>query len=208
MNDSFWNKFYNRPPNEIPWQNTQADWFKELVDIKVVNGKTALDLGCGTGMKSIYLAQYGFEEIIGIDIAPKAIEIAKQNAVKKEVSDICKFVTGDITNWNFIEKDKKFDLILDWAAIHCLPPDEMSSYAQKITNHSHKETLLLIRAFSSESEEGFFVENNEEVETNVYFLSISKIKKLFPEFEILKHNKSLPRTKKGYFFIEVLMKKI
>ena len=49
-----WEQYYKKTPlNEIPWQKTQADYFIKAVD-KIKSG-TALDLGCGTGMKSIYL---------------------------------------------------------------------------------------------------------------------------------------------------------
>ena len=39
----------------------------------------ALDLGCGTGTNSIYLAQHGWETT-GVDFVPRAIGIAKRKA--------------------------------------------------------------------------------------------------------------------------------
>jgi len=49
---NYWENYYStKPLDEIPWQRTQADWFKHTVDSGVVKGKTALDLGCGVGMK-------------------------------------------------------------------------------------------------------------------------------------------------------------
>ncbi|MFA5926580.1 MAG: hypothetical protein WCT32_02175 [Patescibacteria group bacterium] len=51
-------KYYSTVPlDQIPWQRTQADWSRHLVDGGTIKGKTALDLGCGTGKKSIYLAE-------------------------------------------------------------------------------------------------------------------------------------------------------
>lgn len=83
MDIKFWENFYKLPIEKIPWQQTQFDWFKKLVDNGTIKGNSALDLGCGTGIKSIYLAKSGFKRIVGIDIAPQAIEYAKENATRK-----------------------------------------------------------------------------------------------------------------------------
>ncbi len=57
VQQNFWDDIYeNTPLTDIPWQLTQADWFGELLDEGVLTGETALDLGCGTGIKSIRLA--------------------------------------------------------------------------------------------------------------------------------------------------------
>src|SRR4030043_1814115 len=114
MKSKYWDKFYEKPLEEIPWQNVQADWFKELVDNKTIKGSSSLDLGCGTGQKSIYLAKYGgFSEVTGVDISERAIEIANQNA--KEAAVRCKFVCDDVTKWSFVKAGNTFDFILDWA---------------------------------------------------------------------------------------------
>jgi methylase of polypeptide subunit release factors len=39
----------------------------------------ALDLGCGTGLWSVRLAQRGWE-VTGVDIVPKAVRIARRRA--------------------------------------------------------------------------------------------------------------------------------
>jgi len=45
--------------------------------------KRILDLGCGSGRHTVYLAKHGFE-VYGIDIAPKGIEITKDLLKKKK----------------------------------------------------------------------------------------------------------------------------
>lgn len=204
--NTFWNKFYDQPLDKIPWQNTQADWFKKLIDDGEIKGKSALDLGCGTGIKSIYLSKHGFEQVLGIDIAPKAVKIAKENSRREKVSDKCNFLAHDIVDWGFINADKKFDLILDWAALHCLEPSQRINYAQNIAKHSRPGSFVLIRTFSSDTGKEYFEENIGDEKSKIYFLSLQEIEKLFPSFEILKQNKSLPRTKTDIFFTEILMR--
>ncbi|MFZ2151529.1 MAG: class I SAM-dependent methyltransferase, partial [Minisyncoccia bacterium] len=182
--------------------------FKALVDSGEIKGISALDLGCGTGIKSIYLIKHGFKKVLGIDIALKAIEIAKKNAEQEKVSDQCNFLVHDITDWKFINNNEKFDFVLDWAALHCIEPSERVSYAQNIEKHTHKDSLVLVRSFSAYSDEKYFEERVEDEKSNIYFISISEIEKLFPAFKIIKQHESLPRTKSNIFFTEVLMKRI
>ncbi|HUX36212.1 MAG TPA: class I SAM-dependent methyltransferase [Candidatus Paceibacterota bacterium] len=201
---NFWNKFYEQPLDKIPWQNTQADWFSDLVDRGEVKGTSALDLVCGTGKKSIYLAKHGFGKVIGVDIADRAVEIAKQNALKEGVSGNCVFIAEDALEWAFSNKEE-FDLILDWAYLHCLPPEKRNLYASTINNASKKGSLYLIRAFSSRNNEEYFEETVDDAANKIYFLDEKKISGLLPNFEIVKKNESAPRTKPDFYFTELLM---
>jgi 2-polyprenyl-3-methyl-5-hydroxy-6-metoxy-1,4-benzoquinol methylase len=209
MKSKYWDKFYEKPLEEIPWQNVQADWFKELVDNKTIKGSSSLDLGCGTGQKSIYLAKYGnFSEVIGVDISEKAIEIAWQNAKKEAVQ--CQFICADATEWSFIDGNKTFDLILDWANLHGIPADRQSEYIKGINQHSRKGTLLLIRTFSSQDEEleYFDLVRNGEAFRH-YVFTKERLARLFSNFNILMTTRSdLERSpKEGIFMLEALLVK-
>ena len=208
--DSFWDAFYRRPLDQIPWQNTQADWFKKLVDEGKVNGESALDLGCGTGMKSTYLAQHGFSRVIGMDISAQAIAIAKENAEKAGVSDKCAFFACDLGGkWALPDDNEKFDFILDWAMLHGLPSEKRPSYAQNIDKHSRKGSRFLIRAFGTTADKESFEESIDGVSVRIHFLSEDDVTKLFPNFSVLERNRSLPRTKTDgdIFLTELLMEK-
>src|SRR5258708_35570114 len=54
----------------------------------------ALDIGCGTGTDSIYLARHGWE-VTSVDMVPKALAIARRRAAAAGVSP--RFVQGDPT---------------------------------------------------------------------------------------------------------------
>ena len=65
---------------ELPWETVEPD--KELVRIlkqKKITKCKVLDIGCGAGTNSIFLAKNGFD-VTGIDISPIAISIAKVRA--------------------------------------------------------------------------------------------------------------------------------
>ena len=206
---NFWNKFYQRPLDKIPWQNTQADWFIELADKGMLNGQKSLDLGCGTGMKSIYLAEkLEYERCVGIDIAPKAIDFAKENANKHNVTESCEFICHDVTDLSFLG-DEQFDLVIDWAAIHCISPNMRQKYAEQIDQHCATGSKLLIRSFANKNQtKAFFEEAVEGVKDKVYFLSEVEFEKLFSNFSVLDKNTSRPKTKPDdFYFIEILFEK-
>ena len=54
----------------------------------------ALDLGCGTGTDTIYLAAHHWD-VTGVDMVPKALAIARRNATAAGVAP--HFVEGDVT---------------------------------------------------------------------------------------------------------------
>jgi len=210
--NTYWDKYYQKPLNEIPWQNTQADWFKELVDNGTIKGTNAIDLGCGTGKKSIYLAQKaGFEKVIGVDISKQAIQYAKQNAQENNVAEICNFISHDLTDWSFLPVNEKFDFVLDWALIHCLPLAKIKIYAQNIDKHCELGTKLLIRSFSSPDEnKKYFEAEIDGVKEKIFMHSEEDLLEKFSNFKIIAKNISYPQRSHsvdGLFFIELLMEK-
>jgi len=74
-----------------------------------IDGKTVLDVGCGTGRYSFALAQAGAAQVVGLDFAPTMIERAKTLAQGANLSDRCTFACGDILQHP--EKDK-FDYVV------------------------------------------------------------------------------------------------
>ena len=76
-----------------PWDAGQPDFnLIETVTKNPILSCKALDVGCGTGDNSIWLAQNGFQ-VIGTDISDIAIEKAKEKAFKAGVT--CDFILVD-----------------------------------------------------------------------------------------------------------------
>jgi len=66
-------KFFTKPQEDLP----------RIVKLfKKKNARKILDLGCGSGRHTVYLAKHGFK-VWGIDIAPEGIKITK-GWLKKE----------------------------------------------------------------------------------------------------------------------------
>jgi len=81
---------------------TEKKILKKLFHL--LNDKTILDLGCGTGELSCYISGHTTAKIIGMDISPKMIEIANKKKKKYNLNNIS-FYNLDIysipQSWNF-----------------------------------------------------------------------------------------------------------
>lgn len=188
---STWEKYYRETPLEkIPWQKTQADYFTEVIDAGKIQPCSALDLGCGTGAKSTYLARRGFK-VTGVDVSETAIKLAKENARKAKVK--IEFVAADATDLDFL-KNRKFDFVLDWANLHGIPKNKRKRYIQEMAKHTKRGGKLLLRCFSKR-EVG--KESVPREMGRIYLFSEGGIKNLFGSyFRIVETNKSKPFIRK------------
>ncbi|MCJ1888564.1 methyltransferase domain-containing protein, partial [Pseudomonas sp. LA21] len=73
------------------------------LDIKP--GETALDVGTGTGLIALLMARKA-KRVLGVDVNPKAIELAKKNAELNGIANV-EFRVSDL----FENVSGKFDVI-------------------------------------------------------------------------------------------------
>lgn len=87
------------------------EWFKNNCQ-----GKKVLDLCCGNGDDSIFLAKNGAKEVIGLDISDVSVENCRISAKRNNVTEVATFVLGDAENTEF--PDNSFDVITEYGALH------------------------------------------------------------------------------------------
>ncbi len=102
----------------------------------------ALDLGCGTGTNSIYLAQHGLQ-VIGVDFSAKAIERARAKSQQAGVS--VNFFVSDVTQLDFLSPP--FDLVLDVGCFHGLDARKRERYAENLARLVSPGGKFLLYAF-------------------------------------------------------------
>ena len=95
MNDmrSLWDARYEA--KGALWGAEPNEYLAEIA--AVLEPGTALDLGCGQGRNSFWLASKGFA-VTGLDISPVAIEQATEVAAELDVD--VSFQSVDLTNWD------------------------------------------------------------------------------------------------------------
>jgi len=84
--------------------------------IDLSNVKKVLEIGCGIGVITSYLAGKYRWEIIGIDLDPEQIARAKKDNNENEY---LKFFEADATNLSF--EDNEFDVVLSFDVLHHIP---------------------------------------------------------------------------------------
>jgi SAM-dependent methyltransferase len=114
-----------------------------LVKSETTAGR-ALDLGCGTGTDSIYLAQHGWE-VTGVDMVPKALAIARRKAEAAGVHP--RFVEGDVTRLQDLGIGGEYSLLLDFGCLHTLPLDRRDAYVESVSAAATPGATFLLFGF-------------------------------------------------------------
>jgi SAM-dependent methyltransferase len=115
----------------------------ELVEGASAPGR-ALDLGCGTGTDSVYLAQHGWD-VTGVDMVPRALAIARRKAVAASVSP--RFVKGDVTRLRDFGVGDGYTLLLDFGCFHTLPQDRRDAYVRSASEVAAPGSMFLLYGF-------------------------------------------------------------
>ena len=110
----------------------------------------ALDLGCGTGTTTIYMATNGWQAI-GVDFVPAAIRAARAKAVATRLA--VAFLVGDVTRLRELPIEPGFDLLFDQGCFHSLPETAQPAYAGEVTRVARSGATDLLYAFGRRSGE-------------------------------------------------------
>lgn len=115
-NINFWNRAWSMvraPYTQLP----DLEYLDQIPKVLQEAGtKRILDLGCGSGWLSIFLAKQGFE-MVGIDLAPHAIELGNTWAQQEGLS--IEFKAGDIISLDFPKQS--FDAVIANSIFEHLP---------------------------------------------------------------------------------------
>ena len=125
---------------DTPWDIGKPDFnLIETVTARAIGPCKALDIGCGTGDNSIWLAQQNFQ-VVGVDISETAIQKAGDKAAQAQVSStfrVIDFLTGNIAGG-------PFGFIFDRGCFHTVnSAEERQAFAAKVAAHLGKDGLWL-----------------------------------------------------------------
>ena len=150
----------------IPWD--QQDPPPEVVDIvaSLPVGR-ALDLGCGLGRASIYLAQRGWQ-VDGVDFVRQAIKQARLRATQAGVTKQVNFFQSPVTQMDFLEGP--YDFALDVGCAHGLNEKDLFDYHQELVRLLKPGAVFLLFAHLNE-------ENTAPEEQN--WMDESNLRKIF-----------------------------
>lgn len=148
-----WEKEYCNPLFITKGDKPQGDvlrflkFFKKQTGFKIF-GLKVLDLGCGTGRNSNYLASLG-NEIVGMEISPSAITLARKRALQLETSvDYLEQSIG--AKYPFATEN--FDMILDITSSNALDEKERELYLEEISRTLKDTGYLFVRALCKDAD--------------------------------------------------------
>jgi 2-polyprenyl-3-methyl-5-hydroxy-6-metoxy-1,4-benzoquinol methylase len=124
----------------IPWDIGKPDFnLIETVTKIPIESCKALDIGCGTGDNSIWLAQKQLQ-VTGTDVSEIAIEKAKEKALKNNVK--CTFLVVDFFKSRI--EGAPFGFVFDRGCFHTFDSNkERKKFAKNVASNLEKNGLWL-----------------------------------------------------------------
>jgi SAM-dependent methyltransferase len=104
----------------------------------------ALELGCGIGTDTIYLATHGWD-VTAVDMVPKALDTARRNAAAAGVAP--RFIEGDVTRLQDFCVGDGYDFVLDFGCFHTLPEDRRPAYVAGVSGAAAPGATFLLYGF-------------------------------------------------------------
>jgi len=146
FNRDYWEKMYEMPLEELPWEIKEAPQeLKAYIDANRIEGGSALDAGCGTGNFSVYLAKNGYT-VTGVDYSEKALAIARKN--NEELKLPLTYIRADLTELEKAVSGMTYDLILDYKVSHHLSAERLKEYVGQCVRILKPRGRILLVCYS------------------------------------------------------------
>jgi SAM-dependent methyltransferase len=130
-----WNESYRS--GDLPWDTGRpSSELQRVVSESKIQPCRALEIGCGTGTNSVWLAQQGFN-VTGIDLAPLAVEQAERRALAVGVK--ARFLVANVLQ--LPDLGGPFAFFFDRGCYHAVrrqaPTQYASAVAQVLASGAH-----------------------------------------------------------------------
>ena len=149
----------------------------ELVEVieggRRLTAGRALDLGCGTGTTSMYMASHGWQ-VTAVDFVPRAIKAALLKAAR--AGSPVGFLVGDVTRLNALAIEPGFDLLFDQGCFHSLPEAAQAAYARQVSAIARSGATYLLYAFGRQPRRRPFFPTG---------VSPDDVRSRFPDFDMI-----------------------
>ena len=103
----------------------------------------AIELGCGTGVNAVWLAQQGFD-VTAIDLSTLAIQRARERAETAGVT--VRFLAADVLHLPAGTDGAAFDFFFDRGCYHAVRREDVGAYVQSLRRLTRPGTVGLVLA--------------------------------------------------------------
>lgn len=145
---------------------------RTLRDCSPIQGRTVIDIGCGSGRYSVALALMGARRVCGVDFSPAMTELARSRAEKCGVADRCEFIVSDFESF---ETNERFDIGIAMGFMDYIEAPEfvLSKVTSLVTDTAF---------FSFPSDAGFLAwqrRRRYRSKCDLYMYNLSQLQRLF-----------------------------
>ncbi len=131
-------QIYEKPNliDRIFRKSVLARFRKALEECSRANYKSALDIGCGSGLLALKLAQVGMD-VTGIDFSSEMINMAAQVRAGKDVKGKLDFTCVNLMDFN---PQQKFDVVIALGVFDYI--SQPQAYLEKMMSLAIKEIIV------------------------------------------------------------------
>lgn len=160
--DSFWDLAYRDGDYAEHWESPHPS--PELVSIlaakTIPSGGAVLDVGCGAGRETIFLAQCGYRAI-GVDSSREALKIARRRSEAAGIE--VDWRLGDVRDLPV--DDCSVDFVTDRGCFHVIDRDDRPRVALELARVLRPGGTILLRGAARDDEEaGLVAVDAEEID--------------------------------------------
>jgi len=185
-----WEREYKNPLLVTKNDGPQADTLRFLKFLKKekkykLNNRNVLDLGCGTGRNSNYLADRG-NKVVGIEISKTALNIAIARAESLDV--FVDYRVGDIGKPYDI-LDNSIDVVLDITSSNSLDEKGREIYLKEVNRVIKNGGYFFVRALCKDGNKNVknLLKENPGEEYDTYILpEIGLVERVFSRSDFIK----------------------
>lgn len=106
----------------------------------------AIDLGCGAGGVSVYLARQGFDTT-GVDFSSAALELARREVTQAGLDDNPRFVQADLRAGSIPGVEGPFDLLVDYGTLDDLRGQDRPAIARLVASLARPGSCFFLYTF-------------------------------------------------------------
>ena len=154
--------------------------------VKLVNelqkNSTILDLGCGEGKDSVYLAKKGFK-VTAVDFSKESIHKTKQLAEQNDLN--IKTVNSKIKS--FLEYHNYFDAIVCINSLQFIDQKEIKETVDLIKSRTNQNGFNVISSFVAQNE----IMKKKAKWNEIYLFDKGELKKIYQNWKIIFYEEKL-----------------